>query len=214
MIGIAIPFYERYNYAERMLSYIKHTDIQGIHVVFCLVDDGSQEEKIKQLIRDFYIEGVPIIKVMKPENKGIFDSLRTGWDLLEHHGCTYLCNIDSDTIVKAKWLKTVWHTYEKTAHEGARIVTGYNSSFHSIERRHEDYCIKKSIGGLNMFFDREVYHLVVRNSDSACWDDTACHLSHKTGTKLIATLPSVIQHIGVCGVNCYPGYTDVAHDFL
>lgn len=214
MIGIVIPFYERYHYVERMLSYMQHTDVQGIHVIFCLIDDGSQEEITKQLIHDFHIDGVPIIKIMKPKNKGIFDSLRMGWDLLENYGCAYLCNIDSDTIVKAKWLKTVWHTYQKTAHEKARIVTGYNSSFHSIESQYDGYCIKKSIGGLNMFFDRAVYHSVVRNCDSTYWDDAVCTLSRETGTKLIATLPSVIQHIGVCGVNCFPGYTDAAHDFL
>jgi glycosyltransferase involved in cell wall biosynthesis len=212
MIGIAITFYNRPAYVSRMLNYIKHTNLENLNVIFCLIDDGSEDEQTTQMVRDFYMPNVPIIKIMKDTNTGVFDSLKTAWDTLENYGCSYLCNLDSDTIMKAKWLQEILKIYHKT--DGDRIITGYNSYCHKLTEKFNDYGIKKRIGGINLFFTLEIYHSLVRKCDVKYWDDMVCEEAAKKEVKLISLLPSVIQHIGVFGINCHPDYTDVAHDFI
>lgn len=214
MIGIAITIYNRPAYVARMFDYFQHSDFSELKVMICLIDDNSDHPETIRLIEQFHIDGIATIKIKNRQNQGVFKSLKTAWDMLVSDGCSLLCNLDSDTIMKASWLKTLLSIYQKSATENDRVVTGYNSYCHPIIRKKGSYGIKNTLGGINLFFDTAIYNSLVSTCDTQYWDDLLCEKAQKNNVTLITALPSVIQHIGVFGLNCHPQYTDVAHDFI
>jgi hypothetical protein len=195
-----------------MLSHLALSDFDGLDVVMCFVDDASEDQKTLRLIKEFDVPEVRLMKIYKDKNTGVFKSLKTAWDTLLEHGCTHLTNLDSDTLMKRKWLKTLLSLHDRT--EGKRIVTGYNSVLHPLEETCNGYGLKKRIGGINLLFDQKLYRNLVRDCDTQYWDDYLCEQAQYQGVLLIVSLPSLIQHIGIYGLNCRPDSMDFAKDYV
>ena len=179
---------------------------------------NREDKKTAELIREFSIEGVPVIKIFKQEHRNMFDSLRAGWDCLAKAGCKYLVNLDSDAIVNTNWLDTLASTYELYKDEqpaAPLIVSGFNSDKHVVLQKNRGYVLKRTIGGINLFFHEEIYQQIVRPVlNIVNWDDALSKKIIMRNGKIVATVPSVVQHIGKFGYWSRPQNFDVADDFI
>lgn len=220
--GLVITTYNRPQYVWKTLRCLQKT-LDDKQVVLVVVDDGSSSWLTPGLIRMFASGGLPVATILKQEHRGfcVHESLRMGWDyLLENHSPRYLCNLDSDVVMKPGWLKRVQDLYIlQRARLGPLLVTGFNAPSHPVLEEHEDFLVKKSIGGLNFFFDAGFYHEIVRdnlfydNQNRAGWDWNVINAMKEKGYPILSTKPSVLQHIGMIGKFSDKGKYDQALDF-
>ena len=218
--GLVLCCYNRPQYLKKTLDSLQKSNLNNC--ILCIIDDDSKDVRTKRLIRDFDIENVRIIKHTNKYNIGIHNSLLKGFDIV-YPLCQYLVNIDSDVIMKPDWLQKLDHSYldYKKIFKKECIVTGFNcvnSCQHKIIKRYPSFYVKKSIGGINMYFHTSLYLNQIRKillsskKKRSNWDWKVVSFAHKNNINLIATKPSVIQHIGTYGLNSSGRY-DIAEDF-
>jgi glycosyltransferase involved in cell wall biosynthesis len=221
--GLVIPTFNRSDYVRACFASLRKSRFpEGTVVV--VVDDDSQEQETIELARFFSLPGVPVIKIFRQQSRHftVHESLRTGWDfLVERFNCPYLCNLDSDALVKENWLTQLRDLYRREREKrGPIIVTGFNADSHPVLGEEEGFCHKESIGGLNMFFDGDLYRTVVRpnlrfdEETQVGWDWFTVWAMQRLGHPFLCLKPSVVQHIGESGRNsgAEVGY-DRAPDF-
>jgi len=220
--GIVMCCFNRPEYLSRTLESLSKSNIKNTHI--CIINDSSDNKETNKLIRNFTLDkpNVKITKIRNKNNLGITKSLLKGYSNI-HPSCKYLLNIDSDVIMNKDWLhklKTT-HTKFKTDNPGNEcIVTGFNcidSCGHKIQEIKDDYNIKSSIGGINMFFDKSTYLIikpVLENTKGNGWDWDVVKLANDNNVKLITTKPSCIQHIGLQGMFSNGIRADNAEDFI
>jgi len=178
---------------------------------------SKKDTEAADIIRRFSIEDVPVVKVFKNIHRNMFDSLRSGWDCLEQMGCEYLVNLDADAVVGIDWLARLESTFEQYKKEkpgSPFIVTGFNSATHDVVYRSEEYALKKSAGGINIFFHNSLYsELVSPVLSSVDWDHVISETLARRNGLIVVTVPSVVQHVGEFGLWSRPWSYDVAEDF-
>ncbi len=215
-VGLVITTWNRANYLQRSFTSLKASDLRETLIV--IVDDASDQEETLSLVRTFSIPGVPIIKIFKKDRDefNVHRSLRMGWDLLlEKYSCKYLCNLDSDALVAKEWMGLMIQLYSRLSVErGPFILTGFNAYNHIVLEHDKDYCIKKTIGGINMFFDEFIYKDIVLPSLDYLWDDKVVQLMNAKAYPMICSTPSLIQHIGKTGQWSSPKMYDISIDFI
>lgn len=172
-----------------------------------------------QLVSDFALETVPLVKITKYKHGNMYESLRIGWDLLIGvFNCDYLCCLDSDTVVKKEWLARLTEVDQlarKARAERFVISTGFNSNKHLVTRTCDRYFIKDTVGGINLLFRQAEYQEIVRPSlDQVNWDWSLVDQCRKREGVFICTKPSVIQHIGEQGLWSRGKDFDRASDFF
>lgn len=209
-VGVIVPIYNRPEYLTLTLESLAESELENTIIV--LIDDNSNEETT-QIVRDFSIEEVPIIKIFKKENKNMYHSLKIGWYLLKKLGCKYICNIDSDVLVTSDWLLLLETTYEKS--EKKPLLTGFNttSNNHTNISETDSYYEKLTVGGVNLFFDSCYVDEFSKLLTDRMWDYNLSHYCRKNRIPLLCTKPSVIQHIGYYGLNANKNNFDYAYDF-
>lgn len=222
MFGIVLCCFDRPQYLEKTLNSLKSSNLNN--TIICIIDDHSSNSKTIDLIQNFKIPGIDIIKIRNEVNMGINHSLLKGFNKI-YPLCEYMTNIDSDVIMKSNWLDTLYETYISTKKYNINsyesIVTGFNcnqSCLHKIIKSYPEFHIKKSIGGINMFFHRNIYDIlfvdILKNSPkNHGWDWNIVNKSNELNIKLVSTNPSVIQHIGYEGLNSKINITDIAEDY-
>lgn len=228
-----MSFFERHAIAESSLASVRESFLPE-DLLFVLIDDGSNSPLDLKLEHDH-------ILIRKGQNYGISHSLSLGWDILHAMGVEYMTNLDSDVIVSRNWLSRLFQTLKST--DGEAIVTGFNGSYHKEKLATKDNLVEKeSIGGINLFFERDMYK-TVRKSLTTCdnvpssldeaigcigaygknpklhkemngWDWGLMSLCAEKGLKTLCCKPSVVQHIGNVGMTSSPGRTEVARDFV
>ena len=219
--GIVLCCFNRPKYLEKTLNSLKKSNLNN--TVICIVDDHSSNSKTINLIQNFTIPGIDIIKIRNDTNIGINHSLLRGFNRI-YPLCKYMTNIDSDVIMKPNWLDKLYETYISTLKYdiNARefIVTGFNCTncLHRIIKSYPEIKKKKSIGGINMFFHRNIYDILfidilTNSSKNYGWDWNIVYKSNELNIKLVSTNPSVIQHIGYEGLNSGGGISDIAEDY-
>jgi hypothetical protein len=202
--GIVVPFYSRYDYVDQFLNSFKNTNLSDCLIVFMdesLTKDVNEDhKKVNKLIQDFQLE-FPLIKIFKNKHGNMFDSILYGMDLLYSY-CDFLCTIDSDTIFKRDWIHTIYHSYNECKKDFPNynlLVSGFNieNAHHSVIEKKQNYILKNSVGGCNMFFSKEIYTTIIRRClFSHKWDTNIVNSIKEFDCKIITTNPSVIQHIG------------------
>ena len=217
-IGLVITTYNRPDYVECCFASLRQSNLQNTLVV--IVDDASSDKATLELIEQFTLPEVQqLIKLTRQNKHGfnIHESLKLGWDLL-HYTCQvdYLCNLDSDAIVKPHWLETLQTTYIQQQQYGHNfLLTGFNTMNHPIREEHESIYIKESFGGINTFFAAgDFYENTVRPclSDNT-WDWQIVHTMAACDYPVLCTKPSVVQHIGQVGENSTLEKYDFAAEF-
>ena len=221
--GIVLCCYNRPEFLKKTLISLSISNLEN--TIICIIDDYSQNKETISLIRNYNIPGVKIIKKRNSRNYGVSKSLLDGFETL-YPLCKYLTNIDSDVIMKRDWLDKLKYTYEEVSKLKSKlnardfVITGFNckNCMHPIIKTYPNLYLKKSIGGVNMFFNRKLFiplfSKVLKSSNkNHGWDWSIVRIGKKLDIVMITTRPSVIQHIGFSGLNSSSRRYDIAKDF-
>ncbi len=120
--------------------------------------ETKPDRKTVNLIRQYQMDDVPIIRTFKKYHGGMHDSIQKGIDLLcAAYECNWFMILDSDTTVKEDWVKKIRDLHLMYEPHYPAITTGFNTVNHPVIEMKENHCIKSSIGGINMFFNRDCY---------------------------------------------------------
>jgi inositol phosphorylceramide mannosyltransferase catalytic subunit len=222
-VGIVIATYNRPEYLKKTLNSIRESDLSDS--IICIIDDNSNNQQNWELIQNFNYPNVEIIKIKNKNNLGIRYNLKKGWELLSSK-CHYLCNIDSDVIVKKNWIsKLIECEFEARLklNKEHLIVSGFNctkSCQHRIIISYNKFHVKNTIGGINMFFNQNTYKKIIQpilklGRPNFGWDWEVCKKAKYNKFPIVVTKPSVVQHIGIDGLNSSKNRRryDVAEDF-
>lgn len=215
-VGIVVCTHNRSHYLKKCLDSIKKSLIPKNTVLF-FVDDGSEDIRVKKMVNDF-CKSVGNSFALYKTRTGIHGSLAIGFKLAIQHGCDILINIDSDAVVSKNWIDVLVKLHLSHADT---IVSGFNTLScdvdtkqprHPIVSQGDGFVLKKSIGGINMCFSKEVYKKYVEQNLRDNWDWNVCRRMRVYDKYFVVSVPSVVQHIGVEGMhNLNP---DVSHDFI
>lgn len=204
-VGLIISSYNRPNYLKQCLDSIRRADLTQIDTVM-VIDDCSGNQETIQLINDFELDGVDVVKAFSKENRSIKGSLLYGCDLL-FNSCDIVINLDGDAIVAKSFVNVLMSLKDRFQEN---IITGFccftknkdGSERHSVLKMADDYTERKSVGGINMLFDVRQYNNWMRPAllksieQNLNWDDHTCRASFADGKRIITSRPSVVQHIG------------------
>lgn len=204
-LGLIITAFNRPQYLRQCLESISRADLSQVNTVL-IVDDFSDDPDTRRLIDDFDLPAVELIKAFSKENRSIKGSLLFGCDLL-FQSCDVVTNLDADAIVRKDFISVLLDLH-KTFPD--HIKTGFNcltknkdgSERHKILTTGMGMNTKRSVGGINMLFDKSQYGKWVRPTliksieQKLNWDDHTCRASMVDGFAIICAVPSVINHIG------------------
>jgi len=220
--GIVMTCFNRPEYLSRTLESLKNSDLSD--TIICIVDDHSSDINTQQLIHNFYVsnQSCEIIKLHNDINIGGCLSLRKGLEEIKDK-CEYLCNVDSDVLVKYNWLKELESVNNASMHafnKRMNITSGFNCTttcLHKIVSEYPTFYTKQTIGGINMFFNQETYDNIINpvlSTNSRKWDWDICSKATYLECPITITKPSVIQHIGIHGMFSWGNNRyDYAEDF-
>jgi len=217
-IGLLITTYNRPKYVLKTFRSLKKSDL-GLLRRIIIVDDGSNSKITLWLIKRFKVNNIRVDVIIKErDGNKIHTSMLKGWNILyKDDQINFICNLDSDTIMEKYWLKELKKIYLREKNGENKILTGFNSNTHPVVDTYEDYYRKRSIGGLNMFFDKEVYTEIILPILESCkrilWDDYLVEKMKEENYYFLCTNPSVIQHIGRKGIWSNYNRYDYAEDF-
>jgi mannosyltransferase OCH1-like enzyme len=229
--GCVIPFYNREFFVKNTINSISDSFLPN-DLLFIIIDDGSHPAIKIELNHDY-------ILIQKDRNYGISNSLSIGWDIAYILGIEYMLNLDSDTNISTNWISRLL-SISKKFNDNA-IVTGFNGQYHKIITIDKECCIKKSIGGINIWFHKNIYSVVrpaltsyniisesineILNNINLYgtnpkihkkyngWDWGLVSLCKNKQIKLICANPSVVQHIGNHGLNSRPDNIEQSLDY-
>jgi mannosyltransferase OCH1-like enzyme len=232
--GCVISFYNRKEFVSRTVDSINKSFLPD-DLVFIIIDDGSTEDV------EFDIKH-PHIFIKKLKNYGISHSLVIGWDIVNLLKIDYFLNLDSDVIVSTNWLSSLFNIHQFHSKLNTKVIaTGFNGINHRVKSTEKNYCIKHTIGGINLFFHTTLYsdirksltswevvpnsiEDIIYNLDNYGsnpkihpkyngWDWGLMAIRKNDKTDLICTTPSVIQHIGTYGISSSENFSEIALDF-
>ena len=208
--GVVVPTFNRSDILRRMLASLRSSDLSDAVIVF--VDDASTIKETINQINVFDMPGVPIIRIWRLHNDGfkVHESLLVSWQLLsEQLGCENLVVLDSDTQVRYDWLQRLDSVYSELSKKHRQLIlSGFNTFNHETIKDFGHYRLKKSLGGINLFFARSMFESVVRKQLLPDWDWMLVRYCKEHEIPLYCLYPSVIQHIGKYGV-----YSRGLHNF-
>lgn len=102
LISVVIPVYNVEKFLERCVLSVLNQNYKNIEII--LVDDGSTDSS--GVICDKLEQKSNIIKVYHKENGGLSDARNYG---LERIKGQYVCFVDSDDILKANYIETLYN---------------------------------------------------------------------------------------------------------
>ena len=201
-VGLVLPTFNRYDYLCKCTESLAQGHYE--HVALVIVDDASDDPNTQRLVAEFELPGVPIFRARRRLKEGflVHENLRFGWDLLcQHTSCSQLCVLDSDTIVRAHWLEQL-HTHYPALQEryGSVILSGFNAIEHPAIHNERDHCLKRSVGGCNLYFSRDIYEDWLRSILVEHWDWRMVEQTQEREVSIACLRPSVVQHIGQHGI--------------
>jgi glycosyltransferase involved in cell wall biosynthesis len=209
-IGIVLCTYNRPEYLTRTLASLSRATVPH-GTLLCIVDDKSEDTK---LIDEFVFPNKHII--VNEKNSGIKHSLRRGAGYLFSHDCDLVINLDSDALMRNDFIEVLTSLHARFPD---RIITGFHSTTlnddgserHKIIEEGEGYAVKKSVGGINMAFDKAVYekYILPALQQGGNWDHNACIAAGSA----VCAVPSVVDHIGFSSSMNHNEAPDTAESF-
>lgn len=207
-IGIVVTMYNRAHLSRMSLESIKNTLwIPLQEVILMLVDDCSDEPAAIEVFEQFSIQDILLYKTRLPFNVGIKKTLHGAIEtLFDEFNCDVVINLDNDVLVKPRWILELNKLYKLFPD---RIITGFHSTTknkdgsdrHPIitEQTNSTYVKKRSVGGINMMFNKEVYTKYIQPAlgSTGNWDHNACLNLVANNLSVICATPSLIQHTGI-----------------
>ena len=196
MIGLVITTYNRPEYLQTTLESLAKADLSKVSKLI-IIDDNSSDKKTIDLIKKFKIEGLEIEKIFKETNTGMYNSLKTSFDkLLFEYNYDYLCNLDSDVEIHPNLFNELYEV--SILNQNKAVVSGFHTDKHRTLTSFPRYVIKRTIGGVNMFFHWSLYVDYVRQGIKAelNWDWEVCKMFNLESKNMVVLNPSLIEHIG------------------
>lgn len=175
----------------------------------------TPDPRTEELVRAFSPPGLSLIKLYKARHANMHDSILRGHQaLLKLTNCEYLGVLDSDTLLQPNWLQRMLDLHREFSHLSPLLVTGFHTRAHPTLEVGHNFRRKASVGGLSLLFDRQVWSAVVEPSlRSSQWDRVLSEKVIAAGGSIVATRPSVVDHIGRQGVWSHGWTFDRAEDF-
>ena len=205
-VGLVILAFDRPRELRWMLRSLAASELGN--TVIAIVDDTSTDPETLALIRDFD-PGVPVVRLrrlIRRQGRAGFNLLVTWSLLLENLDCDFLSMLDSDVLVKHDWLQRLRALHaEMEKRHPMFILSGFHGVYHSnLVQQHQNYRRVDSIGGVSLFFRRQLYSQLVREALYNCNHDLALNiLCRKRGIPIFTTKPSRVQHVGLLGRTSY-----------
>lgn len=205
-VGIVITTFGRPEILDSCLSSIGKSDLKDAVIV--IVDESAtklepiETSKTHRIVGDFK-PNANVLKIFKRNHGNMFDSIKSAINHLAQNGIEYFAILDSDTLVSPNWLTKLRDVYNLNM-PIPKIITGFNTeqNNHVTIFENDKYYIKSSIGGINMFFDKQTYFdYVLPQLVDKQWDWNVSNAIVGAGGVLVSTKPSVVDHIGVYGLN-------------
>lgn len=209
-VTILLTTYNRPQYLKRCLASLKRANITDV----LIVDDCSTDNETLKLIQGYGRVYKPIYNF-----RGICGSLLYGIDSAFASGADIVINLDADAIVRNDFLAEMIELHKVFPDD---LITGFHSLTKNDDgsERHEviewgpGYCVKKSVGGINMLWTKqtwEKYKPVIQNAmlKHLNWD----HEVSKASNGIVCAIPSLVQHIGIESAMGHTGTPDIAADF-
>ena len=212
--SIVIPTWDRPEYLHRALTSIGGSVLDN--ALLFIIDDHSTDPETKRILKNFSCEA-PTVVFYKNKRSNMNVSLDIGWSLAMDLGCKRLTNLDSDVLVKPNWLTVIQNLFDTVGYRKDRLlVSGFNRFNNpDVFADHDHYVVKKRMGGINYYFEPELFDVVKLCLAHELWDSMLqqyMYDNRKHDFKMVATKPSVIQHIGKEGTNTRFGF-DYSIDF-
>jgi glycosyltransferase involved in cell wall biosynthesis len=194
-VGVFISSYNRPEYLRETLDSLRLAHIpEGTEII--IVDDASTDIETLTLIKEYNY-------IRSNKNLSIRNSIQVGFEFLFSKGCDLVINLDSDTNVRADFIESLTNLHQRFP---CHIITGFNCTTknrngrirHHILSEGDGYNVKRSVGGVNMAANKEVYEKYIKPGclKGGNWDHEACKISEADGKGIICAVPSVVQHIG------------------
>lgn len=190
-IGIVITSYNRPDYLKKTLKSVSQSNLpDGLSLY--LIDDCSNHDT-KKIVQEFSIPGCNITKIYNKCNRGMFYGLRKGFEFFYNSDFDFIGNLDSDMVVKPFWMPVLLDILRENPQA---IVTGFNTPSHPISASFDKYDVKKSIGGANLIFNRNLFPLIKKVLVNNDWDTSLSTIIGRKECIALASHPSVMEHIG------------------
>lgn len=224
-IGLVITCFNRPEYFSQCLDSLRKTNFKEHDLFLVIVDDASTDGKTLDLIHNFSLDGVPIIKKTNLKNSSVSYSLKYGFETCFDNGCDVVINLDSDAIVKPLFIDVLIGLYKRFPDN---IITGFNcrtknkdgKDRHEIIAVADSHFVKKSVGGINMCMGDTAFRNYMRPAlekvlaGQGNWDHLTCIAAFNAGYPVIVSSPSVVQHIGFNSSMGHYEEPDTAQDFF
>lgn len=204
-VAILIVSFNRPNYLKETLWSLRNADLSKVNKLL-IVDNNSTDTETNEILADCEY------KVMKrTESNGISTNLLAGYEhLFADHDI--VINFDSDALIRPDCITKLLELYQPNT-----LLTGFHSitqNRHKILSKHEGYCIKESVGGINFCIDKQAYNNFVKPAllktiPNGNWDHQACIAAGS----VMCAVPSLVQHIGVNSSLGHHDEPDTADDF-
>jgi glycosyltransferase involved in cell wall biosynthesis len=205
-VGLVITTFNRPNEFAKCIESLKESTLPDEVLI---VDDGSSDPETIDLINTCGFDAY-----QHPFNYGVHASLIYGF-LKLFKTCDVVMNLDADAIVAPNYLEVLMNLHYMFPNY---IVSGFNTitaNRHHIISQHKGYCLKKSIGGINMLMTKDTYlkYLHVNLKNGYGWDWGVCGLVAQRKIPFVVSTPSVIDHIGFESTLGHNTNIDKAVDF-
>lgn len=199
-LGILITTYNRPEYLKPCLESIKRAEIpEGTQI--CISDDFSDNQETIKLINEVFYPNPNVTINRQQGRQGIKKSFLGAMGVFINRGCDTFINLDGDALVRNDFVSVLLKLHEQFPDN---LITGFNCNTlnvdgtirHKILEQGEGWNKKKTVGGINLFFTREMFDkwlLPALSEPVGNWDQKACL---NAGNGVICAVPSVVQHIG------------------
>ena len=196
-IGLVIPYYNRPKYFKKTLDCLSNAVIPEFTSAL-LIDDCSRERESKLIALNFDKKGLIIHKEFNKTNIGIVENLKKGFKFFYEKEVDIFCNLDSDVIFDKMLFFELLRLHKRFPN---RIISAFNianSNQSKIIKEYDEYYERDFVGGMNLFFGKDKYGLVMEAlSSGEKWDFKLAELLKKKNESFITTKPSYVQHIGM-----------------
>lgn len=203
-----MPTFNRLDYLKPCFDTVNTTVLlNNTFAKFNIVDDASNDET-KQFITQYNFTCFSEVNkdFLAVKSEGVCElNLLKWWAIDFDNNYDLFCVLDSDTIVNKEWLIKIQTLYnEQKQNYRYLIVSSFDTKNHKIISKHPGFVRKKSIGGINMLFDRKTFMDIVKpclNVSPVSWDwQVVNKINQVSNSAMLVTTPSYINHLGKISV--------------
>lgn len=208
-IGMAVLAYERPDYLRKCLDSLFASDVSGFDIKFFLMDDGSLDPEVHQILEQPRPEEYEIERHFLPKGRGtagaaINRALRL---MIESGDFDILGWSDPDALYHPEWLKCMlriclWARENHQAHVLGPFCC-FNSSdeeYHEVLGRfaspYGDYVVKRQMGMLNYFMFKSDLEFLGFFDEGPDDETLMTKKLEKQGVRNFCTFNSYAEHLG------------------